>query len=65
MPAPEETTIGVDFAYTSTKYRKPDLIDEAGAVAARRRAAARTHKGSGAVRNRGSHVARESGRPVR
>jgi 2-polyprenyl-6-methoxyphenol hydroxylase-like FAD-dependent oxidoreductase len=27
VPAPEETTIGVDFAYTSTKYRKPDLID--------------------------------------
>ena len=25
VPAPEETTIGVDFAYTSTKYRKPDL----------------------------------------
>lgn len=23
VPAPEETTIGVDFAYTSTKYRKP------------------------------------------
>ena len=27
VPAPEETTIGVDFAYTSTKYRKPDLVD--------------------------------------
>ncbi|HVB79057.1 MAG TPA: hypothetical protein VNE82_03800 [Candidatus Binataceae bacterium] len=25
VPAPEETTIGVDFAYTSTKYRKPDF----------------------------------------
>jgi 2-polyprenyl-6-methoxyphenol hydroxylase-like FAD-dependent oxidoreductase len=24
VPAPEETTIGVDFAYTSTKYRKPE-----------------------------------------
>ena len=24
VPAPEETTIGVDFAYTSTKFRKPD-----------------------------------------
>ncbi|HEY2524049.1 MAG TPA: hypothetical protein VGI29_03245 [Candidatus Binataceae bacterium] len=24
VAAPEETTIGVDFAYTSTKYRKPD-----------------------------------------
>ena len=23
IPAPEETTIGVDFAYTSTKYKKP------------------------------------------
>jgi len=23
VPAPEETTIGVDFAYTSTKYKKP------------------------------------------
>jgi 2-polyprenyl-6-methoxyphenol hydroxylase-like FAD-dependent oxidoreductase len=29
VPAPEETTIGVDFAYTSTKYRKPDLSREA------------------------------------
>ena len=29
VPAPEETTIGVDFAYTSTKYRKPDLDHEA------------------------------------
>src|SRR6516225_1944727 len=29
VAAPEETTIGVDFAYTSTKYRKPD---HAGAV---------------------------------
>ncbi len=28
VPAPEETTIGVDFAYTSTKYRKPDLDHE-------------------------------------
>jgi 2-polyprenyl-6-methoxyphenol hydroxylase-like FAD-dependent oxidoreductase len=28
VPAPEETTIGVDFAYTSTKYRKPDLAHE-------------------------------------
>jgi flavin-dependent dehydrogenase len=27
-PAPEETTIGVDFAYTSTKYRKPGRADE-------------------------------------
>jgi 2-polyprenyl-6-methoxyphenol hydroxylase-like FAD-dependent oxidoreductase len=27
VPAPEETTIGVDFAYTSTKYRKPDHRD--------------------------------------
>ncbi len=25
VPAPAETTIGVDFAYTSTKYRKPEL----------------------------------------
>jgi 2-polyprenyl-6-methoxyphenol hydroxylase-like FAD-dependent oxidoreductase len=24
VPAPAETTIGVDFAYTSTKYRKPE-----------------------------------------
>jgi flavin-dependent dehydrogenase len=24
VPVPGETTIGVDFAYTSTKYRKPD-----------------------------------------
>lgn len=29
VPAPEETTIGVDFAYTSTKYRKSDLDHEA------------------------------------
>jgi flavin-dependent dehydrogenase len=29
VPAPEETTIGVDFAYTSTKYRKPNLDHEA------------------------------------
>jgi len=29
VPAAEETTIGVDFAYTSTKYRKPDLDHEA------------------------------------
>lgn len=29
VPTPEETTIGVDFAYTSTKYRKPDLADKA------------------------------------
>jgi 2-polyprenyl-6-methoxyphenol hydroxylase-like FAD-dependent oxidoreductase len=28
VTAPEETTIGVDFAYTSTKYRKPDLAQE-------------------------------------
>jgi len=28
VPAPEETTIGVDFAYTSTKYRKPDHAGE-------------------------------------
>lgn len=28
IPAPEETTIGVDFAYTSTKYRKPDNAGE-------------------------------------
>ena len=28
VPAPEETTIGVDFAYTSTKYRKPELDHE-------------------------------------
>lgn len=28
VPAPEETTIGVDFAYTSTKYRKPDRDHE-------------------------------------
>ena len=28
VPAPEETTIGVDFAYTSTKYRKPDSNQE-------------------------------------
>jgi 2-polyprenyl-6-methoxyphenol hydroxylase-like FAD-dependent oxidoreductase len=28
VPAPDETTIGVDFAYTSTKYRKPDLACE-------------------------------------
>jgi 2-polyprenyl-6-methoxyphenol hydroxylase-like FAD-dependent oxidoreductase len=28
VPAPEETTIGVDFAYTSTKYRKPDRNHE-------------------------------------
>ncbi|MGH7913934.1 MAG: FAD-dependent oxidoreductase, partial [Candidatus Binataceae bacterium] len=28
VPAPEETTVGVDFAYTSTKYRKPDLNHE-------------------------------------
>jgi 2-polyprenyl-6-methoxyphenol hydroxylase-like FAD-dependent oxidoreductase len=29
FPVPEETTIGVDFAYTSTKYRKPsDYGDE-------------------------------------
>jgi 2-polyprenyl-6-methoxyphenol hydroxylase-like FAD-dependent oxidoreductase len=27
VPALEETTIGVDFAYTSTKYRKPDHAD--------------------------------------
>jgi len=27
VAAPEETTIGVDFAYTSTKYRKPDHTD--------------------------------------
>jgi 2-polyprenyl-6-methoxyphenol hydroxylase-like FAD-dependent oxidoreductase len=29
VAAPEETTIGVDFAYTSTKYRKPDLDHQA------------------------------------
>jgi 2-polyprenyl-6-methoxyphenol hydroxylase-like FAD-dependent oxidoreductase len=29
VQAPENTTIGVDFAYTSTKYRKPDLDHEA------------------------------------
>jgi flavin-dependent dehydrogenase len=29
VPAPQETAIGVDFAYTSTRYRKPD---HAGAV---------------------------------
>ena len=29
VSAAEETTIGVDFAYTSTKYRKPDLDHEA------------------------------------
>lgn len=28
VPAPEETTIGVDFAYTSTKYRKPSRDHE-------------------------------------
>ena len=28
VPPPEETTIGVDFAYTSTKYRKPDHESE-------------------------------------
>jgi 2-polyprenyl-6-methoxyphenol hydroxylase-like FAD-dependent oxidoreductase len=27
LPPPEETTIGVDFAYTSTMYRKPDNDD--------------------------------------
>ncbi|MGP0084345.1 MAG: FAD-dependent oxidoreductase, partial [Steroidobacteraceae bacterium] len=28
MPTPEETTIGVDFAYTSTKFRKTDYYLE-------------------------------------
>jgi 2-polyprenyl-6-methoxyphenol hydroxylase-like FAD-dependent oxidoreductase len=28
FPVPEETTIGVDFAYTSTKYRKPSDYGE-------------------------------------
>lgn len=28
VPAPEKTTIGVDFAYTSTKYRKPGHAGE-------------------------------------
>jgi len=28
MPTPEETSIGVDFAYTSTKFRKTDRFEE-------------------------------------
>jgi 2-polyprenyl-6-methoxyphenol hydroxylase-like FAD-dependent oxidoreductase len=29
FPAPEETTIGVDFAYSNTKFRKPDYYNDA------------------------------------